>query len=763
MYKRQQYKLDSRIEHLLIDEFQDTNPTQWHLIRPLLEEMSQQAPDPDAPGPRRSVFLVGDAKQSIYRFRGAEPRLFDNASDWLERQLGARRQSLRKSWRSAPAIIDCVNRVFGPDGPLPLPDFETHVVHHAERWGRVTLLPLAQEPEVEDEDENKGRDEAGPEPILRNPLQTPRPEQVEQRHRLEGRSIANTIRELVTTPVLIGDAGAARPVRYRDILILARSRTHIGAIEAALREAGIPYLGAERGTLLDSLEVADLVNLLHWLDMPHDNLALAGVLRSPLFAVDDRDLIDLARAGRGPWLDRLDALAETRPPGSPLPRAAHWLRQWRARIGQVPVHDLLDRIYSEGEVMERFCAAFPPHLGNRVQANLTRFLELALEMDSGRYPSLMRFIQWLKELHQQAREAPDEPVSAGSGDRVRLMTIHAAKGLEAPVVFLADAARVDSANHAWEVLHDWPVDAPRPQRFLLNPPTEARDPLTRDLLEQQRADEAREEANLCYVALTRSRQLLYVSGSQPSKGQDRGWYGKLAAAYDLEPDAIDEPVVLEEAGTPPTAAAPRPAPAVTPVTVDPRLAEPLQLQPVATEIAPSRQLAASEAVGGAVDEDGRLRGIVIHALLEALGAEQPFEPEDIPARLGLSVDPGALASWWQEARAIWQHPELQFLFDPARYQSAWNEVPLQYRQDGRTVYGILDRLVLTETEALVVDYKTHRAATPANLATLAAPYVPQLQYYVAGVRRLWPDRRVRGLLLFTACAGVWEWPEELPD
>ncbi|MDH3947491.1 MAG: UvrD-helicase domain-containing protein, partial [Gammaproteobacteria bacterium] len=409
-----QYKLDSRIEHLMIDEFQDTNPTQWHLVKPLLEEMASHA---DAP--TRSVFLVGDAKQSIYRFRRAEPRLFDNASHWLETQLGAISHPLNKSWRSAPAIINFINRTFG-QGELHsrLTHFDPHSVHYQQRWGCVTLLPLAREPEME---------QAGLSD-LRNPLEMPRPEVRSQRYQHEAQTIATTIQALINAATPIGDENAARPLRYADILILLRSRTHISEYEKALREANIPYLGAERGTLLDSLEVNDMINLLQWLNMPHDDLALAGVLRSPLFAVDDNDLMRITQTGRGSWWDRLETLCADIEADAPLSRAYRLLTQWRALAGHIPVHDLLDRIYSEGQVLTRFSAAFPPHLQARVSANLTRLLELALEMDSGRYPSLMRFIHWLNELRQQQHDAPDEPVSSGEMDRVRLMTIHAAKG-----------------------------------------------------------------------------------------------------------------------------------------------------------------------------------------------------------------------------------------------------------------------------------------------------------------------------------------------
>jgi ATP-dependent helicase/nuclease subunit A len=738
-----QYKLDSRIEHLLIDEFQDTNPTQWHLVKPLLEEMASQA---DAP--TRSVFLVGDAKQSIYRFRRAEPRLFDNASQWLETELDAISYPLNKSWRSAPAIINFINRTFA-SGVLHsrLSQFDSHSAHYQQRWGCVTMLPLAAEPEAEQ------AEQIG----LRNPLQMPRPEVHSQRYQREAQTIAVTIQQLIKEATPIGDENNARPVRYSDILILLRSRTHIAEFEKALREANIPYLGAERGTLLDSLEVNDMINLLQWLNMPHDDLALAGVLRSPLFAVSDNDLMRLKQTGRDSWWERLETYRSENKDDSPLFRAHRLLSQWRKLAGHIPVHDLLDRIYSEGQVLIRFGAAFPLHLQARVNANLTRLLELALEMDSGRYPSLMRFIHWLNELRQQ-QDAPDEPVSSGEMDRVRLMTIHAAKGLEAAVVFLVDAARALPARNAYSVLQDWPVDQSRPSCLLLNPVQQQRDALCNKLLEQKQHDELREETNLLYVALTRSCQLLYISGSQPQRGEQLSWYGDIARQYELDPLKLDTPQVLETSNTPPATVAKQPLGRKQKLQVDPRLSQPLQVAETYRDIAPSRQLANQQATGAVVDEDGRVHGILIHRILELLCESAETNPQTIVTQLGRQVDASELETCWNEAQHIWQYPALQVFFDPKHFKQAFNEVPILYRQENTTVHGVIDRLLLTETEALVIDYKTHRHARPDNLSQLAEVYFEQLNYYRKGVQQLWPSLPVRALLLFTACAGTVELP-----
>jgi len=178
----------------------------------------------------------------------------------------------------------------------------------------------------------------------------------------------------------------------------------------------------------------------------------------------------------------------------------------------------LDKIYSEANVLALYVAAFPSHLGQRVTANLTRFLELALEMDSGRYPSLTRFSSWLNELRQMENEAPDEPVTSAEDEkeqRVKILSIHAAKGLEAPVIFLADSARSPANNKAYSTLIDWPAEKERPEYFSLTATKSNLDAFSKNCIEEQSFFEQREDANLLYVALTRAKQMLFISGSEP--------------------------------------------------------------------------------------------------------------------------------------------------------------------------------------------------------------------------------------------------------
>jgi len=749
-----QYKLDQRIDHLLVDEFQDTNPTQWGLLLPVLEELA--AGDS---GRARSVFLVGDEKQSIYRFRRADPRLFPAAARWLGRELAAEEHTLDASRRSAPAIIDAVNRIFaattGPGSRLQ--GFGAHATHLDALWGRVEVLPLVGARSDEAGEDEIGTADTGEDTAaLRNPLERPRLIREDLRHAREARRISDRIAELLAGGTRVGAPGEARPLGCGDIIILLRSRTHAQAYEQALREAGIPYLGAGRGTLLQALEVRDLEALLNLLIVPFDNLALAQVLRSPLFDASDRDLMDLA-GGQGPWIERLTTVADERPPDSPLHRASRALDTWRRLAGQVPVHDLLDAIFHQGDVPARYEAAFPASLQPRVRANLVRFLELALEVDAGRYPSLPRFLNRLEELREQ-EEAPDEAAPEGQ-DRVRIMTVHAAKGLEAPVIFLADAGPRREPARAFQTVVDWPAGAGSPRRMLLAGRRAEMDRASAGLLEQTDQADAREEANLLYVALTRARQLLFVSGCAPAQarqsGPDVGWYAAVRAALTEEPDTDDPELdaVVLESGTMPDPVATPPSPPPAPPAAPAGLDRPLQAPAAAPSLAPSRTtLPAGE---GAEEGAARRRGNLVHRFMELRTreptADGPTLLRQVAAEFDTRPDNPGLRSAWQEARAAAETHAFQALFAPAPGRTLHAEVPIHYRSGANTVHGVIDLLAVDDAEVRLVDYKSHRPGEADTAQAMAERFRGQLRVYVQGVQRLWPGRAVRAFVLLTAC------------
>lgn len=729
-----QYKLDERIEHLLIDEFQDTNPTQWHLILPLLNELAAGSAERN-----RSVFLVGDAKQSIYRFRRANAQLFSQASQWLEKNIKAHRFPLNKSWRSSPAIMGFVNTLFENFNTLDF-DFEKHETFREDLYGEVTLLPLNK---TQSSDEVLTGE-------LRNPLLTPRVEKENQLFLQEGYQISAAIQDLLNQQKPIQDGDAIRPVQYNDILVLFKNRTHIKFYEQAFREKGIPYIGADRGTLLESLEVNDMLNLLQWLITPYDNLALAGILKSPLFNARDDDLLELSHLNTTDWFSALGNLIHEDERSDSLKRAYSMLSEWLLLTGHIPVHDLLDKIYSQANVIARYTSAFPAHMSGRVHANLTRFIELALEMDSGRYPSLTKFTSWINELKQQTDDAPDAPSETGDGNRITLMTIHAAKGLEAPVVFLADSGSETKDKNSNSVIIDWPADQLQPRQFILAHKTDFTPDYIQHCFEEENRQAQRENINLLYVAITRAKQYLFISACQPRRSSSLGWYGLVAQHHQLNSDDLEEPVLLSEPATAP--ALNYTVPKINNVDIDDEnLNGPFNFSPLYREIAPSRSVIHT-CNSADTDSDAKERGILIHLMLEKLSLIPSISLAEITTNIQVTINQQELEDCWQEAQNIIHHENLKYLFDPQQYQYAHTEVPLIYKQGENMVHGIIDRLIVMQDVIHIIDYKTHQDVDDSNLEKLVKQYQPQMSLYVEGVKQIWPEHNIQASILFTHCA-----------
>ncbi len=520
-----QVRLDARYRHVLLDEFQDTNPLQWQVLQSWLAayglfDDSEGAALSDRP----RVFIVGDPKQSIYRFRRAEPRVFDAARELLHRDFAATHLRTNVTRRNAGTIVEVLNRTMPGGNPL----FQAQGTH-SRLGGAFVLLPLA-EPDPMTEGNVSTQS-------LRDVLTIPRHEPDHEARYREGRVLANEIAHWVERTRVPLDDGGTRAARWSDVFVLVRRRTHLAAYERALRDAGLPFVSDRRGGLLTTLEAEDLVALLDFLTSPFADLRLAHALRSPVFGCSDTDLMCLAAANGASWWERLQELAADA--SAELLRARQLLQWWLDLAGVLPVHDLLDRIYHEGDVRRRYAAVAPAALHAQVQANLDAFIALALAVDAGRYPSLPRFIDELASLKRYATdEAPDEG-AANAGDALRVMTIHGAKGLEAEIVVLADA-HARAAPEGEGVLVVWPPEAATPRHVSLVARGEAAapDPVRAAWFAEEDAQRQQEDWNLLYVAATRARQVLLVSGTAPTRGTlDDTWYMRLQAAEALSAGA----------------------------------------------------------------------------------------------------------------------------------------------------------------------------------------------------------------------------------
>ena len=518
-----QYKLDSRYRHVLLDEFQDTNPLQWQILRAWFDAAVAVESQP-------TVFVVGDPKQSIYRFRRADARLFGVARDYLKQHFAAHELHNNHTRRNAPAVLDAVNAVFAAH-PQGFVDFEPHTAEHTDLPGHVMLLPLSVADILPLPLGEGGGEGENVELVLRDPLTTPRAETEESARHQEAVQFAALLQTIVAD-WSVYEKGIERRASYADVMVLVRRRTHLAVYEEALRARHIPFISSRRGGLLDTLEVEDVQALLMFLITPFADLALAQVLRTPIFACSDADLMQVANwQSESSWWVRMQQLEELSPA---LQRAKKLLHAWLVLADRLPVHDLLDRIYFEGDVVARYAAVLLPEMRAKVTANLHAFMEIALSVDAGRYPSLPRFLQELRELRNSHDDAPDEGKLGSVGNAVRIYTIHEAKGLEAPIVWLLDANTEMRNKEGSDVLLVWPPDAAAPVHFSLYTDQASRGRKRAPLFEQEAAQQAREEMNLLYVAMTRAQQALIVSGN--SQGKDiqekknaMSWYERIAA------------------------------------------------------------------------------------------------------------------------------------------------------------------------------------------------------------------------------------------
>ncbi|MBT9490709.1 MAG: UvrD-helicase domain-containing protein [Rubrivivax sp.] len=696
-----QERLDLRVRHLLIDEFQDTSPLQWQTLRPWLAGYAGAGGGASGQQPLR-VFIVGDPKQSIYRFRRAEPRVFAAASAFVRDALDGALLACDHTRRNAPEVLSALNAVFGQAALHDGWDGYRPHTSGAAPGGGVWALPDAVDLPV-----GLGTTPEAPGRIdgWRDSLTQPRQLPEEHRAQQEARAVASAI------------AGALAAGRWAagEVMVLARRRSTLARVAEALAASGLPFTVPEALALAEAPEAQDLLALLEVLASTGHDLALAQALKSPLFGVDDSDLLWLAEHARqaGGWWP---VLAGTTPlPSAALQRARPLLQAWAEAAARLPPHDLLDRIVHEGDLLPRLAAALPPARRHAGLQAVDALLATALQLDGGRYATPYGFVRALRRAGTRVRlPAP--------ADAIRLLTIHGAKGLEARAVFVVDAdPRARPAERA-TLLVDWPAEDAAPARVAFVARESAPPPSLAALLDEERRARAREELNSLYVAMTRARETLVFSRT-PARAPDAGsWWARV--------------VTIAQATQPwPHAAAAGTALDTAPIQ--------LPVLPVwpAFCAAPQRPGDA-----GAANDHHAPLGRAVHRLLEWLGRPDRALPPDRWAAAADSaarqfgLPPAQGAEVLAIARRILDSPACAAFFDPARLAWAGNEVPLAF--EGEVLR--LDRLVALHAapgEAgrtwWVLDYKL--AGQP-----LADPaLVTQLQRYRQAVAALQPGEAVR--------------------
>ena len=504
-----QERLDARIKHLLIDEFQDTNPLQWQALRSWLSSYAGAG----AAAPR--VFLVGDPKQSIYRFRRAEPQVFKAAKAFVFESLDGDLLSCDHTRRNATGVIDCVNAAMlqaqADDG---YEGFRPHTTSATIPGQVCYLTPIARLGKEADTTLGEWRDS----------LTTPRETPEETLRTLEARQAAQWIAQHLQ------DTG----LKPSEVMVLSRKRAGLMPLQLELQKLNLAAQIGEKTALIDCCEVQDIVALLDVLVSPQHDLSLARVLKSPLFGMTDATLIALALAQQrspAPWFELLPKEALLTPDGREL---APLLLKWQRWIDQMPPHDALQAIYSEGDVLARFGAATPANQREAVLVNLRALLGVSLQLGGGRYATPYAFVRALKAGGVLA------PATVNA-HAVRLLTIHGAKGLEAETVLLLDTDTPERNADTMGVLIDWPGEAAFPAKFVFLA-SESKPPACAvQALEAERLERQREELNALYVALTRARHTLAISSIEPYRTADKSWWQRLSKLAQAAPPVPAHP------------------------------------------------------------------------------------------------------------------------------------------------------------------------------------------------------------------------------
>ena len=747
------YKLDGGIAHVLVDEAQDTAPAQWDILEKLTEDFfsGEGAWDGDARGPR-TVFAVGDEKQSIYSFQGAEPTRFEETraqfaakareagmETTLERSL-----EMAVSFRSTWPVLDAVDKTFEPeDLRASLTTTDRAIRHLVDRdgdAGRVELWPTVT---PEDEDEADAWDAPVDRPGPRAPLV----------------QVAETIAGTIGGWLDAGEhlASQGRALNAGDILILVRRRGRfMEEMVRQLKLRGIKVAGTDRMILTEQMAVMDLIALGRFVLLPDDDLTLATVLKGPLFNfTDDGDLTPLCAPRRGTLWAELRARADEAP---------HWraatdrLSDLLASADQTPPFEFYADLLGPGGGR----AAFHRHLGQDALDPMEEFLGLTLQFEREHAPSLEGFLHWVGAGETVVKRDLEQ-----AGGQVRVMTVHGAKGLEAPVVFLPDTCAATGRGKPISLL--WDRDQDTGAVYWPGRKNDDCD-LTAALRAQVQAAQENEERRLLYVAMTRARDRLYVTGWETKSGRAEGcWYDLIEAGLTRAGAAeVDVPggrgLCLD---TPQTAevkiketAAAAPALPVPDWIARPPADEPDPPKP----LAPSKPDDSPPAASPLGPDDGARfkRGLIVHKLLESLPDLAPEDREQAArrylARPGHDLDDAQQAEILRETLALLTDPALAPLFGPGSRA----EVPLVAQSGGRVISARIDRLLVTETEILIADFKTNRPP-PERLENVHPGYLAQMAGYRRALRDLYPDRPVRCALIWTMGARLMALPDALLD
>ncbi len=732
------FKLDQSVDHILVDEAQDTNAAQWDIVKALAEEFFAGE---GAKGERvRTLFTVGDFKQAIFGFQGTDPRQFDDAGKYFAALAAAADQdiqhlSLSDSFRSSQPVLDLTDAVLGALGheALGLPDVPDLHRSAKKGSGSVMLLPPVSSAAVAEDDDEEADE----------------PEAVSDAELKWAKQLAERLRNWTEGGLQLRNQD--RIVEPGDIMILVRSRGELARlIVSRLYEAGVPVAGVDRLRLGAPIAVQDLLACVRFALQPRDDLSLAALLVSPLVGWTQDQLYDRAKGRTGDLWQHL---------GDHKPEELILIRNMADR--STP-YQFLETILS-GDIRGR--QKLIARLGEEARDPIEALLSAALDFEQQAMPSLQLFLDWFDRDDVEIKRDPAKPENA-----VRVMTVHGAKGLQAPVVVLADATSDPGFKRKTDL--KWEVE---PGRVipLFRPKKEEQAGSLKTSVEAQDARETQEHWRLLYVAMTRAEEHLVIGGALGRKQQklglsDRCWHFRVAEALTATGRVRDADGALILEHQDPIG---RKSKQDTAIETWPGDLPEWAVLSAAAEAKPPRPLAPSRAE--VLDEEASpppsadmrraaRRGILLHSLFERL----PAVPRADRARAAATWlehaagvgDAGQRQQLITDALGVIEHPEFADIFAG----DALAEVPLAGVVNGRVIAGAVDRLLVRDDDVLVVDFKTGRRV-PGNAAAVSVHHKAQMAAYVAVLEGIFPGRTVRAALLYSTGPALIILPPEMVE